>query len=113
MLISVSTAIKVDALIHEYHTSTASQNLSLLCFACATIAKTCKILYKLHSAGIEHRQISTRSIRVLYSNSCKRMKVKTIDFFDLSIAFSKKDTKNSKDSTSAEQGFLSARNYTS
>lgn len=69
MLISIGAAITVDALMHEYHTNTVSQNLSLLGFACATITEACKIVYKLHSAGIVHRQISTRSIRVFYSNS--------------------------------------------
>ena len=69
MLISIGTAITVDALMREYHTYPASQNFKLLNFASATIAEACKIVYKLHSAGIMHGQISSRSIRVLYSNS--------------------------------------------
>ena len=38
MLISIGTGTTVDALMHEYHTNTASQNVSLLDFAFATIA---------------------------------------------------------------------------
>ena len=86
MLIREETALTIIAVLREFLTNTANQNVSLLDFAGSTVAQTCKVLSKLHHAGIVHRQLSTRSIRVNYSSSNKRFKVKAIDSFDLSIA---------------------------